>query len=325
MESRDVPQTGRESLHPWSSSPPDQSTTTTDTFHRFPIRCAALAAMAVVSIASCDAPIENPLDACVPGAPCQEGPLLVVADLQFIAETEPGVSRGFDLDGIDGPAEFDCNYKDFTSPDGRTGIDNQIARILPVLSSVVGDAFPSLIRNSINEGGLLMMAEVIDHPTESGKAHLVVHRAEGVPLLDTTGMLLEAQSYQLSVEDPLAVCDAQWKDGVLTGTDCDLRLATVVFGHTYNVTLRDSQFEMILSDDGRSGTMLLGGSIAMPDLMGIVDVIYEIGDVPELAELVATVLPPYADMIGPDTGECDRITATVELTFRSGYALPLTD
>lgn len=284
----------------------------------------ALGLVAATALTSCGTPAGDPLDDCRPGAPCQDGPLLVAAKVEFLSEIEPGITRGFNLDGRNGPIDdFECNYGDHSSPDGTPGIDNQLARILPVLASAVGDALPSLVQNSINEGGLLALAEVLDHPTDSNRAHIVFHRATGTPLLDTTGLLLEAQSYRLTEEPPLGICrDAEWKDGILVGSDCDLRLSVVIFGHTYAVTLRDSRFEMRLSDDRRSGTLLMGGSLAMDDLMGIVDVIYEIGDVPHIAALVAELLPPFADLVDPETGECDRITASVEFTFRSGYAMP---
>ena len=81
----------------------------------------------------------------------------VVREFSFFSEESPGVSDGFDLDGVDsqGPEESTCYTVDSVDPEGRTGIDNQLAYIWTDLEGLVGEASKGLIQGAINEGRFL--------------------------------------------------------------------------------------------------------------------------------------------------------------------------
>ncbi|MCA9638968.1 MAG: hypothetical protein KC420_23230, partial [Myxococcales bacterium] len=105
--------------------------------------------------AGTDAP--RPLAACdSPGTTRS----MVLSTFGFV---RPDAMRGNRVDGFDlddrvstaGDAEG-CRHADFTSPDGITGIDNQLARLLPVVDMMTGGAVDGLVQAAVNNGQLLI-------------------------------------------------------------------------------------------------------------------------------------------------------------------------
>ena len=86
---------------------------------------------------------------CAPEGPstvCTSSPAQtwIVRELQFAREVEgPGrVAEGFDLDALNGQT---CRIRDYTAPDGRGGIDNQLAALLPLIEMQDELALPEII------------------------------------------------------------------------------------------------------------------------------------------------------------------------------------
>jgi hypothetical protein len=71
--------------------------------------------------------------------PGQHDGVILFRGITFTRE-DMGVSDGFDLDGrvSDRGDAQSCRKADFTSTDGRTGIDNQISQLLPIIEEQTG-------------------------------------------------------------------------------------------------------------------------------------------------------------------------------------------
>ncbi len=280
------------------------------------MRRRALAATAAALLTSC----ADDVSECV-GVCGGDNPLFAAATMTFETEVSPGVAGGFDLDGVDGPSRPDCTAQDFVAPDGTRGVDNQLARLMPLLFQAIGSAFPTLIQNAINDGGLSMLYEVVPPSEEGGRPALAFHRATGAPLLDTEGLVLSGQTFAVKKAPPFAVCrDAAVEGRTIRCGPFDFPLALVVFGVLYELTFRDAVVAVTLDEAGERAEMAVGGSVRLRDIFAITD---NIEDGPKnLPDLVHTVLPPLADIIDRETEECDRISGAARLSFRTAFAQP---
>jgi hypothetical protein len=247
-------------------------------------------------------------------------PLLAMSSMEFVGESAPGKAGGFDLDASVGPYRPDCIAQDYTAPDGTPGVDNQLARLMPVLLAAIGEALPTLIQNSINEGGLSILMELVPGK-DGGKPALAFHRAKGTPLLATDARLLPGQTYDVLPQPPIGWC----KDATVTGSriECagfDLPLAIVVFGILYELKFRDTRVVLQLDEAGESAEVMVGGAVRIQDIYNITDNIVNGPD--NLVPTVHAILPSLADLVSPETDECDRISGSVKLTARIGWAMP---
>lgn len=280
-----------------------------------------LVSMAAALVLSCgDDAAHDPYSAGCPDGLCAGGPTFVIAQVTPLQTEAPGVSRGFNLDGLDVPPGPGCGSGNFVDPDGNRGIDNQFARILPVVIDAVGEALPYLIHNAITDGGLQVLVELanLDDWRNDDSVDVVFHRGVTVPLVGNDGLLISSQTLQLADEPILGVCrGAKLVDGVLEGGPCDIHLAIGVFQNQYRFNLRGSLFRMKLAPDGSGMEILLGGAIPVEDVIDVADTI---GDVDGLDQLVKTMVPPFADQLDEE-GDCTRISGAFDFLARPGFAV----
>jgi hypothetical protein len=279
-----------------------------------------LGSAAALLLAACgETPGPAPEPGCM-GVCDPSSPFLAMASMEFVGESEPGKAGGFDLDASVGPYRPDCIAKDFTAPEGTPGIDNQLARLMPVLLAAIGEALPTLIQNSINEGGLSILMELVPGK-DGGKPSLAFHRARGTPLLATDGRLLPGQTYDVVPQPPIGWCnDATVEGRRIECAGFDLPLAIVVFGILYELKFRDTRIVLQLDEAGEYAEVMVGGAVRIQDIYNITDNIVNGPD--NLVPTVHAILPSLADLVSPDTDECDRISGAVKLTARVGWAKP---
>ncbi len=266
---------------------------------------------------------EDPIAECR-GVCSNDNPLYAVSAMVFEGEVTKGVSSGFDLDGVVGPSRADCVANDFTAPDGTPGIDNQLARLLPLLMQAIGEAFPTLIQNAINDGGLSMLFEVVPPPEGETLPVLAFHRAKGTPLLDSAGSLLSGQTFDMRDDPPFAICHgATVEDRRIRCGPFKLPLAIVVFGVLYQLDFQQAVVEITFDESGESAEIAVGGSLKLSDIFNITD---NIEDGPKnLPSLIHSVLPPLADTIGVASDECDEMSGAASLKARVAFAKPADD
>lgn len=265
----------------------------------------------VLGLVGCAAP-ESPETGC--DGLCGDGRVQAVSSLSLLGRQDDGRVPGFDLDGVNGDPRPDCRAPDYTAPDGTPGIDDQLVSVLPVIIGFAGEAFPTLLQNSVNAGGVGI---VVERVVDGGRLFLVFHKTAGVPLLGADSRLLPDQTFTLAGEEVLGTCaDAKTTGNTVECGPFDLRVSATIFQFTYTVHLRNARVR--LTDDPATGgtTMLVGGGLPVPDVLAIADTI----NVESLGDLVRDLVPPFADLTNGPDGECEWISATVRLETRPGFS-----
>lgn len=250
--------------------------------------------------------------------PCGDGPMFAVTTFAPATAAADGSVEGFDLDGAEGTVRADCEGTDWRDAAGRGGIDHQFAEIMPLLEGLVGEAPKQLVQNAINDGGLLILAELVGSGANGGDGpvHVVFHRGAGVPLLGTDTRLLAGQTYELADVPLSGVCPSARVEGdILTCGPFELAVTAVVFGKSYPFSLRGAQVRLV-RDDAGGGAMVLGGGVPVADIEALAEII---GDVDGLKDIVLSTVPPFADLVDPATGECDAISVSFQGALRTGF------
>ncbi len=116
---------------------------------------------------------------------------------------EGTISYGMNLDGNDdgSPTPKTCSHENFTSPDGRTGIDNQMYRLL---GCVYGWRDSGYIETNANgelidtsQGVILIEISEVDDRLNDDDVVVRMHRANDVLPKDTQGNILPYASYRI--------------------------------------------------------------------------------------------------------------------------------
>jgi hypothetical protein len=196
----------------------------------------------------------------------QQSAAIKILDL---SRANDGVSPGFNLDGIasDFLDERSCNHPDWIAPDGTPGIDNQFAVLLPLLDVLGEGAVNALLQTSIDEGRLLLIAELEDFG--DGSARVVMRRGEDVPLRGSDGRILAGQTLGLSGEPNLGEAVAQVQGSTVMTEPFGLRIPVVVFSGLYVLDLVDARMQLELDADGVLTSGTLGGAATLEQIWQI--------------------------------------------------------
>lgn len=239
-------------------------------------------------------------------APALTARTLVVTDLAFVDFASPGIVDGFDLDGVVGNAG--CGHVDFTTPDGRPGIDNQLAGLLPILRMTEAAALDGLVQESVN-GGLTMYLvdlEGLDGGMRGDDAEVGVRVRQGDgprPILDTTGRIEADQTFALHPESPDNRTTARIVDGVLTSDDFELALPAHILDARFTLHAPVARMELVLNPDG-SADGILGGAIL---IAGFIELANTVGT--SIGDLATGLLRTRADLLPDADGRCTAMSA----------------
>ena len=256
---------------------------------------------------------------------CGNGPLFATRTVDLVGADADGHARGFNLDGTLGGHDADCPMEDYTAPDGTPGIDNQVAKLLPILEANIGKALPTLVQTSVNDGQLSILVEIIglDDPTRNGTVDVIFHQGAGKPLLGTDGIMLPGQTLQLVNRTPLGIArDAHVVNGEITTGRFDLSVTVGVFGKQYPLTFLDGIAKFTPTADGTGYSGILAGAVALSNVYAIAD--ETDGGAGNLVQLVHDLLPSIADIADPVTKECNRLSGALATTMQPVFALPVT-
>jgi hypothetical protein len=103
-------------------------------------------------------------------------------------EESPGVSRGFNLDGLvsDGSDPEGCFQPDYRGPppDRTAGIDNQVVILAPLVETAVGEDLDRVSRRAIGAGRIEPFVEALRASVAGLPRDLVRSTLEGVADLD---------------------------------------------------------------------------------------------------------------------------------------------
>jgi len=192
-----------------------------------------------------------------------------IAKLTLGREEPRGVAPGFDLDAdvsvSDGRS---CYQRDFTDSAGREGIDNQLARLMPLIDLAGEGALEGLIQGAINEGRALMLLRVEDRA--DGLVDLSMLRGDDTPLLGTDGYLLPGQTLAVRADTLLGRFTGGTREGhVLRFGPMDLELPVVVFSLLYTMNLHRAYVEFDLMEDGTVLGGRLGGAVRVDQVLAL--------------------------------------------------------
>ncbi len=256
-------------------------------------------------------------------APVPALPRLSVIDtLGFATETAPGVAPGFDVDGrVSDARDADgCNKADLRSPEGTPGIDNALARLVPLFSAAGLGAAESLGQSLIEEGGLLLMVQIdgVDDLLNDDDVTMRLRAGDGEPLLGTDGRLLSGQTFDLHADSPESLApEAHIVDGWIEAGPFEGRLPILAFGLRYDLSVRNARLRARLTPDGGLVEGVFGGGIPLEDL-------YRVGaiaanDDQSVLPAIRAVFGSAVDLAPGEDGLCTQVSAALEFTAVSAF------
>lgn len=228
----------------------------------------------------------------------------VARQIRITRESEPGVAEGFDLDGaVSEAGEMEsCGHADLVDPDGRMGIDNQLAKIWPALEPLVGEAVEGLLQGAINEGRMLIMIELseLDDMKNDDDVTLSVYAGSLDPEIGTLGLIAPDQTFYMDYERPnSSVAQVQIADGELVAGPVLIEIPLNILDANFNLRMENGQVRLKINDDGTySG--ILAGAFHVPSVLGE---LLETGAAAE-TRLVTPIFESNADM-GLVDGKCE--------------------
>jgi hypothetical protein len=255
--------------------------------------------------------------------------LSVVDTMGFTRQKPIGIAPGFDLDGkiSVGDDAASCKKADLKAPDGSVGIDNEFAKLVPVVEASGIGALEGIIQATINDGGIMLMFQVdgLDDATVEADGTLTdaavtlrVRAGNGVPLLGTDGLLLAGQTFGRHTDSPEISASAKVDKGVLTAEPFDILLPLVVFGVRYDLDVRGVHVRTRLTPDGGMTEGLFGGGVTMDSIIDIAQ--KGAADQKNLVELVMAVVGGAGDLaFDPVTGTCTQVSAVLAFTGVNAY------
>lgn len=237
--------------------------------------------------------------------------VLVARSLTFARLDESGaISEGFDLDG--GDSGIGCGVDDFVDPDGNTGIDNAMAKLVPVLETTEAAVIEPLIQDSINGGALLLMLGLTDLDDHDHDAcvDVDVFKGLGVPMVGNDGWMLPWQTFEVNPDTPVtaaptaALVDGRLDVGPIEAVDLHLQILDL----DTTVTLNDVQIRVV-PGEGDAWTGMIAGGVVVQD---IVDVATLQNVDPAVFDLIGPVLELLSDLAPDEQGRCTQISMTLQ-------------
>ncbi|HLG87130.1 MAG TPA: hypothetical protein VKZ79_08025 [Alphaproteobacteria bacterium] len=229
------------------------------------------------------------------------------------------IADGMDLDGGD-PANT-CAHQKFTSPDGKSGIDNQLWRAMGCIRGWRhGADIEKYAQDNIKAGEYTILLEIqgLKDPRNDAHVKVGIYSSTDQASVDAQGNVLPDASLQVH-EDPKyrTVADGKVVDGVVMTKPVDLRLKYRSAGYVdTDFYIRGARLKLTLKPDGTASGMLGGyydvetlydGFIRQPQVVTSVLLGYS-------CPAVYAALNQFADGY-PDskTGKCTAISTAFRL------------
>lgn len=250
---------------------------------------------------------------------------LAIPDVMVMGGAE--IAQGFNLDDrVSDETDIQgCMQPDFMSPDGREGIDNQLATLKPSLSGFVGD-LDMTISDALADGSVILLMELSGaDSTEDPDVTLNLYLGEvpggGAPML-ADGKIAPGQTFDIdpvSVDasgNPLVSVPAATVGGRVTAGPLDLPL-TLAIDATTTVTLniRQATVEATVTD-GALTDGIIGGELGIDEIVSLAE---ELGAGGVDPGTIRGILEPIADLNPDAEGICQSVS--VGLTFGAVSAM----
>ena len=244
----------------------------------------------------------------------------VMREFDFFGEVEFGVAEGFDLDEkvSDNRDESTCYSRDYTTPEGQTGVDNQLAKIWADIEPIVGEAVRGLIQGSINEGRFLMMVELtgVDDLVNDDDVTLHLFRGQLNPLIGTLGLISPNQTYDFDSNFASSVVEnVQIIDGVVEAGPVEFQVPVDILEVQFPLHVSQGKIRFEIKEDGTFEGMI-GGFM---DVDYVMDILVN-SDARQEAELVRPLFEDNADMSRVD-GRCRLFSSAFHFKGTTGFVV----
>ena len=280
-------------------------------------RAALLAAL----LAACGATPDDPRAPCSsPGE--RRAVVLTTFAFERVDPARGDVVEGFDLDGHVSAAgdRAGCRQGDFTSPAGVRGVDNQVARLLPIVDSMTGGAFDGLIQSSVNSGQLLAAVALdgVDSLRDDDCVTLTFYRVTGMPFVGGDMRIDPDQTFDVDRAHPPARVPARIRGGVLSTDAFELPFPVAALDARFTLDLRGARVRARVMPDG-SLTGVVGGGIVVQTFG---ETIERFGIGAELQRILLTTLRLMADLAPDAGGTCRQISVGLRFEARPAFINP---
>ena len=244
----------------------------------------------------------------------------VIWSLGFGRIDEEGVSPGFNLDQAQTQSgeSTGCGVADLTGPDGRTGIDNALGSIIPLLEVTEASATESLLEDGIRSGDLLMFLDMqgIDELEYDDCVDLTLLTGTGTPLLSTQNEILPGQTFARLEDQPgNTLSGLEMHCGSVEGHPISLTLPFSVLGVELEVELSHGMIQTTLGPDGS----MVGTIGAALDTAFLLEVANHPNVNDEVAILLEQLLSIHADLDFDGDGVCEQISASLVFEAAEAY------
>ncbi|MCA9643976.1 MAG: hypothetical protein H6718_22600 [Polyangiaceae bacterium] len=238
------------------------------------------------------------------------------------------VAEGLNLDESDGLGEdaATCYKKDFDGPDGRAGVDNQFAVLLPLIKTFVGeDNIDVLLEAAITNGQLLIVMDLqgLDNLDDDPDVKLRLGAGTGSVLQDTTGAYELYQTFGYNREEaPTSDFAGYVKDGTLYANAAEAWLPVRVLDADFNLHVRNAKVEFKLTRETQVGGVfvegIVSGGINVDDFK---EIIAGLNISSDLQKLATSVIGGTADLAPDGDGVCQEVSAALKFRASPAYIL----
>ena len=181
----------------------------------------------------------------------------IITALSFTRESPKGVTPGFDLDGVASTDDKEsCRQPDTVDPEGNLGIDNQVARLVPTVELVYGNAIDGLVQGAINNGELEIMLDLAGAGDQRSAdcVNLGVLVGKGAVALGTNGVIEGFQTFERDEKSPLSTFQgATIADGLLEAGPFDMAVPIAIFDVSFMLHFHGAHFRARIDEEGVHG------------------------------------------------------------------------
>jgi hypothetical protein len=279
--------------------------------------CAALSACADEGPAevelSAGEPFEGSASSGIAFGELTARPAVVVREIIVAGSISSSVAPGFDLDNrVSNATDREaCGKKDFTSPEGTTGIDNQLGAVWASVYDLAGVPVEGLVRAAVNDGKLALVVELdgLDDPWNDDNVTLRLFRGYNEkPIIGTTGVMQGGQTFEVRPGAPVIVAEnASIVDGRLRLSADEYYLELELLAEAFAINVINMVFELQYQEDG-TWNGYLGCGVSVAEISDIARTYAE-----SESRIIIPLLPNIADLRpGPDN-KCTYVSAVLEL------------
>lgn len=246
--------------------------------------------------------------ACTPDTETRWG---VLSYLELGRQVE-GVSAGFNLDGLDSEEDGDdgCGIEDYETEDGLSGVDNAMARVIPVLEATEASALEPLINQNINIGEVLIIFGVsgLDDPLNDEEVEVTFVRGFGTPIVGADGRIVSGQTFERDDSLEPVTSTGALTDGVLEASGLDVTFPISIFDATPVLDVQDVSIHFEYDERG-DFVGYLGGAL---NYQAILDGLEDAAIDSSLRDTLPLLFESNSDLDSEEDGECSRMSVTME-------------